>query len=189
VRLDRRRPAPPSRIIEGMATTQGRGRARAGTYDRDDGRRTERVLAAERRIGAVAHVLDDLVTVPGTGRRIGLDPVLGLVPFVGDIASALVAAWIVLEAARFRLPAVVLGRMIVNAVVDLLIGLVPFLGDVVDFGFKGNARNLELFHRHATDPGASTASHSAFLAGLALAGIGIAWIAVVLLGRLLALEL
>lgn len=161
---------------------------RAGhTQDPDAGRRTERVLAAERRIGAVAHVLDDLVTVPGTGRRIGLDPIIGLVPFLGDITSALVAGWVILEAARFRLPGVVLIRMVINAVADLLIGLIPFLGDLLDFGFKANTRNVELFHRHATDPGASTTGHTLFLAGLVVTMVGIAWIAVVLIGRVLSI--
>jgi hypothetical protein len=170
-----------------MDTARG-GRHTGARTDPDAGTRSNRVRAAERRIGAVAHVLDDLVTVPGTDRRVGLDPVIGLVPFLGDVTSALVAAWIVLEAARFRLPGVVLARMVVNAIADLLLGLVPLLGDVFDFGFKANTRNLELFHRHATDPGASTAGHTAFLAGLLLAFVGIALIAAVLLGRLLALE-
>jgi hypothetical protein len=147
--------------------------------------RTERVLAAERRIATVAHLLDDIVRVPGTGIRVGLDPILGLVPFLGDITSGAVSAWIVLEAARFRLPGVVLAQMIVYATVDFLVGLIPFLGDLFDFGFKANTRNLALFHKHAVDPGASTASSWALVGGIALAFVGLLWLGIVLISRLL----
>jgi hypothetical protein len=148
-------------------------------------RPTERLLAAERRIGAVAHLLDDIVAVPGTNARVGLDPIIGLVPFLGDIVGALMSAWIVIEAARFRLPTIVLLRMILNATADFVIGLVPFIGDLFDLGFKANTRNLELFHRHAVDPGASTSSSWALVGGVALAFVGIIWLGVVLLSRVL----
>jgi len=149
--------------------------------------RTDRVLAAERRIGAVAHLLDDIVRVPGTGVRIGLDPIIGLVPFLGDLTNGLISAWIVIEAARFRLPGVVLAQMIMYATVDFLIGLIPILGDVFDFGFKANTRNLELFHRHAVDPGASTASSWALVGGVVLAFVGLLWLGFVLISRLLSI--
>ena len=149
--------------------------------------RTERVLAAERRIAAVAHLLDDIVRVPGTGVRVGLDPILGLVPFLGDLTSGVISAWIVVEAARFRLPGVVLAQMIMYATVDFLIGLIPFLGDLFDFGFKANTRNLALFHRYAVDPGASTASSWALVGGVALAFAGLLWLGIVLISRMLAL--
>ena len=153
--------------------------------DGERARRTERALAAERRIGWAAYLLDDLIVIPGTGIRIGLDPLIGLVPFVGDAASGLMSAWIVLEAARFRLPKVVIVRMVMNALVDFGVGLVPFLGDLVDFGFKGNRRNLELFHRHALDPDADTTGSQALVIGVVLVVIGVVWLAVVLLANLL----
>lgn len=153
----------------------------------DAGMRTERVLAAERRIGHVAHLLDDLVAVPGTNSRVGLDPIIGLVPFLGDIVTSLVAMWIVVEAARFKLPTVVLARMIVNAGVDFLFGLVPFLGDAFDLVYKANTRNLELFHIHAVDPGASTAGSTAFVVGVLLMFAGVLWVGIVLIGRLLSI--
>jgi len=169
-----------------MQSTHAGARRR---QDPDAARRTERVLAAERRIGWVAHLLDDLVAVPGTRSRIGLDPIVGLIPFVGDFVTMLVAAWIVGEAARFRLPRVVLARMSINVVVDFAIGLVPLVGDLVDFGFKANTRNLELFHRHAVDPGASTAGSTAFVLGILLVILGLAWGAVLLVERFISMLL
>ncbi len=157
---------------------------RAGPIDVESGIRTERVLAAERRIGYVAHILDDLVAIPGTRSRIGLDPIIGLVPFLGDVVTSLVAAWIVLEAARFRLPGIVLVRMVLNAIFDFALGLIPLLGDVIDFGFKANTRNLELFHEHAVDPGADTSGSWAFVAGIAAIIVAVIWLAFQVLDRL-----
>jgi len=136
-------------------------------------------------MAAVARVLDDLVTVPGTKRRIGLEPVLGLIPVGGDLLGALANAWVVLEAARFRLPRVVLARMVVNVVADLIVGAVPVLGDLVDFGFKASSRNLELFRRHAREPDADTRQHQAFLAVLVVVTLAVLWIGFLLLSTLL----
>lgn len=150
--------------------------------------RQGRVRAAETRIRWLAVLLDDLIELPGTGRRIGLGPVVGLVPVVGDLIAAAPGAWLILEAARFRLPPSVLARMVVNLVVDLVVGAVPVIGDLFDFGFKSNLRNLELFRRYASDPGASTRPHRMFLGGILLVALGLVaalgWLVVALIGWL-----
>jgi hypothetical protein len=148
-------------------------------------RRSERALAAERRIGRAAFLLDDLVKIPGTPIGFGLDPIIGLIPFAGDAVSGLMSAWIVLEAARFRLPRIVILRMVMNALVDFGVGLLPFVGDLIDFGFKGNRRNLELFHRHAVDLDPDTRGSQALVIGVVLVGIAIVWLLVVLVWNLL----
>jgi Domain of unknown function (DUF4112) len=137
--------------------------------------RTERFHAAERRIALISRVLDDLIEIPGTGRRVGLDPIIGLIPFVGDGISAIAGAYLVAEASRFRLPAVVLARMVINVLFDMTIGLIPFLGDLVDLVSKSNARNLALFRRYALEPEASTSEHRRFFLGLGLVLLGVAW--------------
>ena len=144
--------------------------------------RAERFRAAERRIGRVTHALDELVAVPGTSIRVGLDPVIGLIPVVGDAVAAVVGAWVIGEAARFGIPRVVLGRMAINLVVDLAIGAIPFLGDLFDFAFRSNSANLELFRRHALDPDASTRGEQAFFAGLLLVLVGLAWLLLLAVG-------
>lgn len=143
--------------------------------------RAERFHAAEARIRRVTHILDDLVPIPGTGQKIGVDPVVGLIPVVGDVIGALAGAWVILEAARFGIPRVALARMIVNLVVDLGLGMIPILGIVFDVVSRSNAANLELFRRHALDPDATTAGHWSFFAGLGLMLVGViglaAWVA------------
>jgi hypothetical protein len=144
--------------------------------------RAERFAAAERRIGRVTHALDELVKVPGTEFRFGVDPIIGLIPVVGDAMAAVVGGWVIAEAARFGIPRIVLLRMIVNLVVDLAIGLIPFIGDVFDFAIRSNSRNIGLFRRHALDPDASTRGEQAFFLGLFLLLVGIIWLTVKAVG-------
>jgi hypothetical protein len=151
--------------------------------------RSERFRAFERRYAGVSRVLDDLVPIPGTSQRVGLDPVIGLVPWVGDLVSAGVGLWLIAEAARFKIPTVVLVRMLLNTLVDLAVGAIPILGDIFDVVSRSNSRNLALFRLHATDPGASTTGHTAFLAGLLLIVVGIIWLIASAIGWLLSLEI
>lgn len=137
--------------------------------------RATRFRAVEARIGRVTHLLDDLVPVPGTSQRVGVDPVLGLIPVVGDVVAATVGGWVILEAARFGVPRVALVRMVVNLLIDLGLGAIPFLGDIFDVVSRSNSANLAIFRRHALDPDASTRGHRMFVAGLVLLLIGVVW--------------
>ncbi len=110
------------------------------------------------RLRRVARVWDAALRIPGTPFAIGLDPLLGLVPGVGDALGALVAAWLVLEAARLGTPASTLVRMLTNVAIDALIGAIPVAGDVFDFAWKANLRNVALIERHMVDPAAARRS-------------------------------
>lgn len=147
--------------------------------------RAERFHAAERRIGRVTRILDELIGVPGTPIKVGLDPIVGLIPVVGDAVAAGVGAWVIAEAARFGVPRIVLGRMVLNLLVDLGVGAIPVIGDLYDVVFRSNTRNLELFRRHALDPDASTRGERAFFAGLLLVVVGILWLALAAFGALI----
>ena len=96
-----------------------------------------------------ARLLDSAFQVPGTSRRIGLDPVLGLVPVVGDLLSPLFALAILWQARDIGVPRVVQLRMVCNVAIDGLLGVVPVVGDLFDFVWKANDRNLALLDRHA----------------------------------------
>jgi Domain of unknown function (DUF4112) len=100
------------------------------------------------RVARLAYWLDDRFRIPGTRRRVGLDGLLGLVPGIGDTATTLIAAYIVLEAARLGVPGRTLGRMLLNVGLDSLIGLVPLLGDLADLAWKANRRNARLLRDH-----------------------------------------
>lgn len=96
--------------------------------------------------------LDEGIRVPGTRIRFGLDPILGLVPGLGDVAGALLGGAILMEAYRRQLSRTTLVRMAANIIIDTVAGAVPLLGDVVDFVWKSNRRNLDLLERHAFKP-------------------------------------
>jgi hypothetical protein len=122
------------------------------------------------RLRRIAWLLDDLVRVPGTSRRVGLDPVLGLVPGGGDIAGGALSAYIVFAAARLGAPPSVILRMGWNIVVDTVLGAVPLLGDLFDAWWKANRRNVALLESYMEQPGSARRSSRLVLAGV-LVGI------------------
>lgn len=146
--------------------------------------RAERFRSAEARIQRVTHVMDELVPIPGTGQRFGVDPLIGLIPVVGDVVAAVVGGWVIMEAARFGVPRIALVRMVVNFSVDLLIGLIPIIGDVFDIVSRSNSANLAIFRRHALDPDANTGGHWMFFAGLGMLLVGLIWLTVQVAARI-----
>lgn len=100
------------------------------------------------RIGKVADLLDARFRLPGTGIRFGADSLVGLIPGIGDTATAAVSAWIVYEAWQLGLPPHKLGRMAANVAVDAVIGTVPLVGDLFDLGWKANLRNARIIQDH-----------------------------------------
>jgi hypothetical protein len=104
--------------------------------------------AAVRRMRFVARLLDDSVRVPGTRLRVGLDPILGVVPGAGDAIAAALSIYIVLESARLGVPFLTLLRMVANVSLDFAVGSVPLLGTLFDAVWKANRRNLRLALSH-----------------------------------------
>ena len=105
-----------------------------------------RTLAALRKWSVL---LDSAFRVPGTNLTFGLDPILGLIPGIGDLTTPFFAVLLLVHAVRLRIPRVVQLLMLINAAIDLAIGVVPFLGDAFDFGWKANVRNLALLEHYA----------------------------------------
>ncbi len=179
-------PSPPGASLPKRAVVRAPRRPTQGEVVPGPDR-SARLAAAERRLTWVSRLLDDAVVVPGTGRRIGVEPVIGIIPGVGDVFSAAVGVWLIAEAARFRLPRVVIARMALNTAVDLIVGIVPVIGDLFDFVFKSNSRNMQLFRRYAADPTASTREHRLVLIGALVLIVGIVWLLVAALSWLLSL--
>ncbi|MCA9108854.1 MAG: DUF4112 domain-containing protein [Planctomycetaceae bacterium] len=106
------------------------------------------------RIVFIAQLMDDAATIPGTDYRVGWDSIIGLVPGIGDVASALISSWIVYEARQLGLPKWKLARMMANIGIDTTLGIVPLVGDFFDATYKANRKNahivLKHFGRHAT---------------------------------------
>ena len=96
------------------------------------------------RMRLVAHALDEGIRVPGTDARVGLDPIVGILPGAGDTAAAVVSLYLVIEAARMGVSRSTLLRMLANVGVDAVVGSVPVLGVVFDAFWKANTWNLQL---------------------------------------------
>ena len=112
----------------------------------------------------LALVMDNLLRVPGTNLRFGLDPLIGLLPGLGDTGSALISAMALVAAARCGLPKILLARMSLNILINEAIGIIPILGDAFSFWFKSNARNYQLLRRYTIAPRRSTRSDWIFVA-------------------------
>jgi hypothetical protein len=112
----------------------------------------------------LALILDQFLRLPGTKFRFGLDPIIGLIPGIGDTASALISAFALVYAARCGLPKVLLARMSLNILINEIVGIVPGLGDAFSFWFKSNLRNYELLRRHIAAPATSRKSDWIFVA-------------------------
>jgi len=142
-----------------------------------------------RRVQVVATLLDEALRVPGTNFRFGIDPIVGMIPGLGDLLGGAASAYIILEAARAGAPASVLLRMTMNVGMDTLVGAVPLVGDLFDFAWKSNTRNVRLLARHVEAP-AETKRASIVLVVLLLAvlagiAIGAAFLAVYVIRRLI----
>jgi len=112
----------------------------------------------------LAVIMDDFLRVPGTNFRFGLDPLIGLLPGLGDTASAIISALGLVYAARTGLPKVLLARMAANILINELVGVIPGVGDAFSFWFKSNRRNYELLQRYRATPTRARKSDWFFLA-------------------------
>lgn len=99
------------------------------------------------RLEALADLLDSRFRIPGTQIRFGIDPVLGLVPGIGDLLSAGISLYIAAKLADLGVSRWVQARMLWNIALDTVIGIVPVLGDAFDVGFKANKKNTVLARR------------------------------------------
>ncbi|MDO5736643.1 MAG: DUF4112 domain-containing protein [Propionibacteriaceae bacterium] len=99
----------------------------------------------------MAWFLDDLLPVPGTKARFGVDPILSFIPFAGTAVGAVMGSVILVDAVRLRAPVPVVARMVGNYAFDWGLGLVPFVGAFLDAAFRSNHKNFKLLERTITD--------------------------------------
>jgi hypothetical protein len=96
----------------------------------------------------IALLMDDLFRLPGTRLRFGLNPILDLIPAVGDGTAALISGLTLFVAARYRVPKAIIARMGVNIVLNALVGLIPGVGEMFAFWFRPSHRNYQLLRQH-----------------------------------------
>jgi hypothetical protein len=116
----------------------------------------------------VARLLDSAFRLPGTSFKFGLDPIIGLVPGIGDLVSPIFTIGILWQAHNLGISRIVLLRMIGNVAIDALVGAVPVLGDLFDFAWKSNDMNMALLEEHALEEKSASGGDWLFVVGLTL---------------------
>ena len=142
--------------------------------ERQNSPSSQRILLAR----FLAEWLDQRFTIPGTSIKIGLDPILGLIPGIGDAIANLAGSAILLIAAQYQVPKIVLLRMGSNVALNAIIGAIPVFGDVFSIWFRSNAKNAQLLERYVSaEERASTFGNWIFviavIGGIILLSIGI----------------
>ena len=99
---------------------------------------------SDEHLAKLEHLFDRAFTFPGTQFRFGLDGVLGLLPGIGDAATALVSSVVVADAWKSGARKRTIARMAKNVGVDFVVGSIPLVGDLFDFGYKANTKNIKL---------------------------------------------
>ena len=130
----------------------------------------------------VAELLDNAFLVPGINYRIGLDPIVGLIPVVGDLIAPLFTAGILWQARDLDLPKVVQLRMIFNVAIDSLVGMFPVVGDLFDFAWKANKMNMALLEAHAAEERPASTADWVFVVAMIVLLVVIAAVPIVLIG-------
>ena len=147
---------------------------------------SDEMRALRERLRFVAWLLDSSIPIPGTRLSVGLDAIIGLVPFIGDLIGVLASSYIIAEANRLGVGRAILARMAFNVAVEGVVGIVPLLGDAFDAGWKANIKNVRLLDAWAERPHATRRSSRLFLLALTLALVAFAALSGWLLYRLAA---
>ncbi len=104
------------------------------------------------RLRKLSDLWDRSIAIPGTGFRVGIESLVGLLPVGGDFIGILLSTYIVLQAIQFKLPASILVRMLFNIILDGTVGSIPILGDLFDTTWKANTKNVNLLEAHLREP-------------------------------------
>ena len=104
----------------------------------------------ERELEVFAQVMDNRFVIPVLGWRFGWNSIIDLVPGIGDIATSLIAVYVLVSAVRYRVPKITLLRMGLNIGIYFLVGMVPWIGDLFEAWWKPNMRNVKLLRDRAT---------------------------------------
>lgn len=123
----------------------------------------------------LARLLDDVFRIPGTNIRFGIDPLIGLIPGIGDLISGAASFLIIYAGWQRNLPRVTTMRMVANVAIDTVLGSVPVIGDVFDAAWKSNRKNLALLQRESAGTSKKhTAMDTLFLVLIGLVVLGLA---------------
>lgn len=103
------------------------------------------------RLEALSKLMDNQFRIPGTNLRFGLDGIIGLIPYMGDMAGFVASGFLMRIMVKKGASPILMLRMLFNYILDAVIGIIPLVGDLFDFGFKANRRNVALLKKYYAD--------------------------------------
>jgi len=104
----------------------------------------------ERELEVFSQLMDNRFRIPILGWRFGFNAIIDLIPGVGDVATSIIALYLLVSAVRYRIPKVTLLRMALNIGIYFVGGLLPLVGDIFAIWWKPNIRNMNLLRARAT---------------------------------------
>jgi len=134
-------------------------------------------IQIERELEVLSQLMDNQFRLPILGWRFGLNAIIDLIPEFGDIATTIIALYVLVSAVRYRVPKITLLRMGLNIAIYFVVGLVPLVGDLFAIWWKPNIRNINLLRRCATVSAAEArqarTSHRLFVGGIVTLLLGL----------------
>ena len=103
------------------------------------------------RLETLSKLMDNQFRIPGTQIRFGLDGIIGLIPYMGDMAGFVASGFLMRTMVKKGASPLLMLRMLFNYILDAVVGIIPFIGDLFDFGFKANRRNVNLLKKYYAD--------------------------------------
>ena len=100
------------------------------------------------RLKLLSNRLDEIITIPRTKYKIGIDPIIGTIPIIGDLLGSIISIYILYSGSKIGLSSRIIAKMSLNIGFDFVLGLIPIIGDIFDMGWKANKRNVKLIENN-----------------------------------------
>jgi len=96
------------------------------------------------RLRTLGERLDESINIPGTNYKIGLDPIIGAIPIIGDLIGGILSTYILYSGMKMGASPKIIAQMATNIAIEFIVGSLPILGDIFDIIWKANIKNIEL---------------------------------------------
>lgn len=84
------------------------------------------------------------------GIRFGIDPLLNVIPGMGNVVAAATSLYLLWIAYQLKAPSAIYMKMLWNIAVDYIFGVVPVIGIVFDVFYRANVKNFVLVEKYFT---------------------------------------
>lgn len=129
-----------------------------------------------KRLRTLSERLDESFKIPGTKYKIGIDPIIGLIPVGGDLIGGILSTYIMYSGMKMGASPKIITQMAVNIVIEFAVGSIPIIGDLFDFFWKANKKNMELIEEVTLEKKRIQGTNYLILAALLVASFAIIFI-------------